>query len=158
MKRLITTLVFTLVVFVANAQYRISPMVDINVGIYNEVLEIVTLMERASFIEKVEGVKLDTPTDRMSTSGGEVLLQKGTNYIKIYPAEFTRMINDYLCYPNRRWYPLESIRTELMVQNVDMFDYITRYLSSNRRIKNVYIKIDQVTGASYILIDYHNNL
>ena len=157
MKRLITTLALTLMVFVANAQFRISPMVNINVGIYNEVLEIITIMERASFIEKVEGMKLDTPTDRMATSGGEVLIQKGTNYIKIYPAEFTRMLNDYLCYPNRRWYPIESIRSELMVQNVDMYDYICRYLSANRRIKNVYIKIDPMNGGSYIVIDYHHN-
>ena len=156
MKRLITTLALTLMVFIANAQFRISPMVNINVGIYNEVLEIITIMERESFIEKVEGVKLNTPTDRMATSGGEVLIQKGTNYIKIYPAEFTRMLNDYLCYPNRRWYPIESIRSELMVQNVDIYDYICRYLSANRRIKNVYIKIDPMNGGSYIVIYYHH--
>lgn len=158
MKRFITILVFTLMAFVANAQFRITPMVDINLRTYNETLEIVSIMERASFIEKIEGVRLEGNPNRMTTSGGEVVIQKGTNYIKIIPVEFTKMLNDYLCYPNRRWYPLESIRSELMVQNVDMYDYICRYLTANRRIKNVYIKIDPMNGGSYIIINYRQSL
>ena len=38
--------------------------------------------------------------------------------------------------------------------------YVRLYLSisANRRIKNVYIKIDPMNGGSYITIDYHHNL
>lgn len=159
MKRLITTLALTLMVFVANAQFRITPMININMGIYNEVLEIITIMERVSFIEKMEGNTFNASTDKMTTSGGEVMVQKCVDYIKVYPTEFTKMINDYYTRPDRRWYPIESIRNELMIQNVDMFEYINKYLSSNRRIKNIYIKYDSSNGGiTYIRIDYHHNL
>jgi hypothetical protein len=159
MKRLITTLALTLMVFVANAQFRITPMININVGIYNEVLEIITVMERASYIEKMEGKSFNTFTDKMATSGGEVMVQRCVDYIKVYPTEFTKMINDYYMHSDRRWYPIESIRNELMIQNVDMFKYINTYLSSNRRIKNVYIKYDSPPGGTtYIRIDYYHNL
>lgn len=159
MKRLITTLALTLMVFVANAQFRIAPMININVGIYNEVLEIITVMERASYIEKMEGKSFNAFTDKMATSGGEVMVQRCVNCIKVYPTEFTKMINDYYIRPEHRWYPIESIRNELMIQNVDMFKYINTYLSSNRRIKNIYIKYDSSTGGTtYIRIDYYHNL
>lgn len=138
----------------ANAQQRIAPMVDINYGTYEEVLELITMMERSSYIERMEGVKLDA--DRMTTYGGEILLIKETNSIKIIHVEFTRLLNEHLTDVSRRWYPIESIRTELIIQNAEMFDYISRRLSANRRIKNMYIKMDPQTGGAYIRIDYHN--
>ena len=137
-----------------NAQQRIAPMVDINYGTYEEVLELITMMERSSYIERMEGVKLDA--DRMTTYGGEILLIKETNSIKIIHVEFTRLLNEHLTDVSRRWYPIESIRTELIIQNAEMFDYISRRLSANRRIKNMYIKMDPQTGGAYIRIDYHN--
>ena len=138
----------------ANAQQRIIPMVDVNYGTYEEVLELITMMERSSYIERMEGVKLDA--DRMTTYGGEILLIKETNSIKIIHVEFTRLLNEHLTDVSRRWYPIESIRTELIIQNAEMFDYISRRLSANRRIKNMYIKMDPQTGGAYIRIDYHN--
>lgn len=153
MKRFIV--VFALLsAIAANAQQRIAPMVDINYGTYEEVLELITMMERSSYIERMEGVKLDA--DRMTTYGGEILLIKETNSIKIIHVEFTRLLNEHLTDVSRRWYPIESIRTELIIQNAEMFDYISRRLSANRRIKNMYIKMDPQTGGAYIRIDYHN--
>lgn len=138
----------------ANAQQRIIPMVDVNYDTYEEVLELITMMERASYIERMEGVRLDA--DRMTTYGGEILLMKETNSIKIIHVEFTRLLQDHITDVSRRWYPIESIRTELIIQNAEMFDYISRRLSANRRIKNMYIKMDPQTGGAYIRIDYHN--
>ena len=153
MKRFIV--IFALLSAIAtNAQQRIAPMVDINYGTYEEVLELITMMERSSYIERMEGVKLDA--DRMTTYGGEILLIKETNSIKIIHVEFTRLLNEHLTDVSRRWYPIESIRTELIIQNAEMFDYISRRLSANRRIKNMYIKMEPQTGGAYIRIDYHN--
>lgn len=153
MKRLIV--IFALLTAIAaNAQQRIVPMVDINYGTYEEVLELITMMERASYIEKMEGVRLDA--DRATTYGGEILLMKETNSIKIIHVEFTRLLHDHITDVSRRWYSIENIRTELIIQNAEMFDYISRRLSANRRIKNMYIKMDPQTGGAYIRIDYHN--
>lgn len=138
----------------ANAQQRIDPIVDINQETYEAALEIITMMERSSFIEKMEGVKLES--DRMTTSGGEILVMKESNSIKIIHVEFTRMLHEHITDVSRRWYPIESIRTELIIQNAEMFKYISRRLSANRRIKNMYIKMDPQTGGAYIRIDYYN--
>ena len=138
----------------ANAQQRIIPMIDINQETYEEVLEIITMVERASYIERMEGVRLDA--DRMTTYGGEILVMKETNSIKIIHVEFTRLLHDHITDVSRRWYSIENIRTELIIQNAEMFDYISRRLSANRRIKNMYIKMDPQTGGAYIRIDYHN--
>lgn len=153
MKRFIV--VFALLsAIAANAQQRIIPMVDVNYDTYEEVLELITMMERASYIERMEGVRLDA--DQMTTYGGEILMIKETNSIKIIHVEFTRLLHDHITDVSRRWYPIESIRTELIIQNAEMFDYISRRLSANRRIKNMYIKMDPQTGGAYIRIDYHN--
>ena len=153
MKRLIV--IFALLsAIAANAQQRIVPMVDVNYGTYEEVLELITMMEHASYIEKMEGVRLDA--DRATTYGGEILLMKETNSIKIIHVEFTRLLHDHITDVSRRWYSIENIRTELIIQNAEMFDYISRRLSANRRIKNMYIKMDPQTGGAYIRIDYHN--
>lgn len=153
MKRLIVFFAL-LSAIAANAQQRILPMVDVNQETYEEVLELITMMERASYIERMEGVKLDT--NRVTTYGGEILLMKETNSIKIIHVEFTRLLQDHITDVSRRWYPIESIRTELILQNAEMFNYISRKLSANRRIKNMYIKMDPQTGGAYIRIDYHN--
>lgn len=153
MKRLIVILAL-LTAIAANAQQRIVPMVDVNYGTYEEVLELITMMERASYIERMEGVRLDA--DRATTYGGEILLMKETNSIKIIHVEFTRLLHDHITDVSRRWYSIENIRTELIIQNAEMFDYISRRLSANRRIKNMYIKMDPQTGGAYIRIDYHN--
>ena len=138
----------------ANAQQRIIPMVDVNYDTYEEVLELITMMERASYIERMEGVRLDA--DQMTTYGGEIQMIKETNSIKIIHVEFTRLLHEHITDVSRRWYPIESIRTELIIQNAEMFNYISRRLSANRRIKNMYIKMDPQTGGAYIRIDYHN--
>lgn len=153
MKRFIVILAL-LSAIAANAQQRIIPMVDVNYDTYEEALELITMMERASYIERMEGVRLDA--DRMTTYGGEILMIKETNSIKIIHVEFTRLLHDHITDVSRRWYPIESIRTELIIQNAEMFDYISRRLSANRRIKNMYIKMDPQTGGAYIRIEYYN--
>lgn len=152
MKRLIV--IFALLsAIAANAQQRIIPMVDINQDTYEEVLELITMMERASYIERMEGVKLDA--DLLTTSGGEILLRREGNSIRIIPMEFTKMLDEHIANPNRRWHDIDSIRTELIIQNAEMFDYISRRLSANRRIKNMYIKMDPQTGGAYIRVEYY---
>lgn len=154
MKKLIVILAMMLSAIAANAQQRIIPMVEINQGTYEDALEIITLMERASFIERTEGVRLDA--NRITTSGGEILIMREINSIKIIHVEFTRMLHEHITDVSRRWYPIESIRTELIVQNAEMFKYISRRLSANRRIKNMHIKMDPQTGGAYIRVEYYN--
>lgn len=153
MKRLIVILAM-LSAIAANAQQRIIPMIDINHETYEEALEIINMMEWASTIERTEGVKMDA--DRATTSGGEILMVKETNSIKIVHVEFTRMLHEHITDVSRRWYPIESIRTELIIQNAEMFKYISSKLSANRRIKNMHIKMDPQNGGAYIRIDYYN--
>ena len=153
MKRFITILTLTLTAFVASAQYRITPMVDINQRTYEEVVKLITMIERASVVEKMEGIELDA--DNLTTSGGEVTLKKDGNSIKIACTEFSIMLEDHISNPSRRWYDADNIRTELHIQNAKMFEYINKRLSGNPRIKNMYIKVNPITGASYIQVKYY---
>ena len=154
MKRLIVIIAMLLSAIGVNARQRILPMIEINRGTYEEALEIITIMEQVSFIEKMEGIRLDA--DLLTTSGGEIMLRREGNSIRIIPVEFTKMLDEHISNPNRRWHDIDSIRTELIIQNAEMFEYISRRLSANRRIKNMYIKMDPQTGGAYIRIDYHN--
>ena len=154
MKRLIVFFAL-LSAIAANAQQRILPMVDINQGTYEAALEIITMMERASFIERMEGVKLEEVI-RTTTTGGEILLRREGNSIRIIPVEFTKMLDEHIANPNRRWHDIDSIRTELIIQNAKLFEFLSEVLSGNRNIKKMYIKMDPRTGGAYIRIDYHN--
>ena len=153
MKRLIVIIAMLLSAIATNAQQRIVPMIEINRGTYEEVLKIITMMERASFIEKMEGIRLDA--DLVTTSGGEILLRREGNSISAIPVEFTKMLDKHIANPNRRWYDIDSIRTELIIQNAEMFEYMSESLSGNRNIKKICIKMDPRTGGAYIRIDYH---
>lgn len=154
MKRLIVIIAMLLSAIAANAQQRITPMIDIDRTTYDEVFELITIIERASFIEKMEGIGLDA--DLLTTSGGEIMLRREGNSIRIIPVEFTKMLDEHISNPNRRWHDIDSIRTELIIQNAEMFEYISRRLSGNRNIKKICIKMDSRTGGAYIRIDYHN--
>lgn len=153
MKRLIAILAMLLSAIAVNAQQRILPMVEINQRSYEEALEIITLMERASFIEMMEGVNLDA--DQMTTSRGEITLRREGNSIKIIHAEFTKMLDDHIANPNRRWHDIDSIRTELILQNAKLFEYMSEVLSGNRNIKKICIKMEPRTGGAYIRVDYY---
>lgn len=137
-----------------NAQQRILPMVNINQGTYEAALEIITMMERASFIEKMEGIKLDA--DLASTAGGEILLRREGKSIRIIHVEFTKMLDEHIANPNRRWHDIDDIRTELIIQNAKLFEFMSERLSDNRNIKKMYIKMDSRTGGSYIRVEYYN--
>lgn len=90
MKRVFTTIVLVLMVLSANAQQRIFPLYDITSRTYDEALELMSVMERSSFIERMENVDLNA--DRFTTSGGEILMVKDRNAIKVIHVEFTNMI------------------------------------------------------------------
>lgn len=152
MKRLIIILAL-LSAIAANAQQRIIPWLDIDRTTYDEAFELITIMERASFIEKMEGIRMDA--DLVTTSGGEIMLRREENSIRIIPVEFTKMLDEHIANPNRRWYDIDSIRTELIIQNAEMFDYISRRLSGNRNIKKICIKMDPRNGGAYIRVDYY---
>lgn len=152
MKRLIVF--FSLLsAIAANAQQRITPMIDIDRMTYNEAFELITIMERASFIEKMEGIRLDA--DLLTTSGGEIMLRREGNSIRIIPVEFTKMLDEHIANPNRRWYDIDSIRTELIIQNAKLFEFMNEMLSSNRNIKKICIKIEPRNGGAYIRVDYY---
>ena len=148
MKRFITILVFASLTFLVNAQHRIQPAFDITQETYDEAIGLIDFMEQASHIEKIENIDLHAKS--LSTSGYEIILKKDGNSINIMNGEFTKMLNDYC-----RWYDIDTIRTELIIQTTKMFEYMSERLSENRRIKNMYIKIDKRTGGAYICITYY---
>lgn len=154
MKRVFTTIVLVLMVLSANAQQRIFPLYDITSRTYDDALELMSVMERSSFIERMENVDLNA--DRFTTSGGEILIEKDRNAIKVIHVEFTNMIQDAIRNPSQRFHPIEDLRTELIVQNSRMFEYIYERLYSNRNVKNIHIKIEPHSGISYIRVEYHN--
>lgn len=153
MKRLIVILAVLLSAIAANAQQRITPMIDIDRMTYNEAFELITIMERASFIEKMEGIRLDA--DLLTTSGGEIMLRREGNSIRIITVEFTKMLDEHIANPNRRWYDIDSIRTELIIQNAELFEFMNEVLSGNRNIKKICIKMDPRNGGAYIRVDYY---
>lgn len=153
MKRLLTILSIMIVVLSANAHQRICPMCVCDKNTYAEVIKIIDIMEKTSFIEQMEGIRYNNGV--ISTYGGEFILQKESNSIMIMHDEFTEMLNDYLMNPHRRHYDINTIRTELCIQNVKLFEYISDRLYGNRNIKNIYINTITRTGATYIQIDYY---
>lgn len=154
MKNIILVLALLSAIAANAQQQRILPMVDINQGTYEAALEIITLMERASFIERMEGVKLEDVI-RTTTPGGEILLRREGNSIRIIPVEFTKMLDEHIANPNRRWHDIDSIRTELIIQNAKLFEFLSEVLSGNRNVKKMYIKMDPRTGGAYIRVDYY---
>lgn len=152
MKRLIVFFAL-LSAIAANAQQRIAPMIDIDRSTYDEAFELISIMERSSFIEKMEGIRLDA--DLLTTSGGEIMLRREGNSIRIIPVEFTKMLDEHIANPNRRWYDIDSIRTELIIQNAKLFEFMNEMLSGNRNIKKICIKMDPRNGGAYIRVDYY---
>lgn len=156
MKKILLILSLIVVVLTANAQHhqrsqqsrRIIPMYVCNQNTYEEVIKLLDVIEKTSFIEKMEGIKLDNSL--LSTYGGEILLRKEGNSIIITHTEFTKMLED-----PRRAHDSNNIRTELYIQNVKLFEYISERLYGNRQIKNIYINTNVRTGAPYICVEYY---
>ena len=153
MKRFILILTLALTAFVSSAQHRIVPVHEVDHRTYQEVEDLIFLMQRTAVIERMEGIKLDA--NQITTCGGEFMLVRDVNSINIAHGEFTRMLNDHIAHPNRRWYDLKAISTELLIQNVKLFEYMSERLSGNHHIKSMHIEVDPKSGASYIRINYH---
>ena len=153
MKRFITILVLVLSAITSNAQMRMRPVHEVDRRTYQEVVDIIFLMERTSAVERMENIKLDD--DMISTSGGEFMLQKDENSIKITHQYMMEALDDHVTNTRRRWYSIENIRTELILQNAKLYEYMLEEIEKNRRIKNMYIKTDLRTGGTYIRIDFY---
>lgn len=153
MKRFILILTLALTAFVSSAQNRIVPMLEVNTRTYEEVEDLILLMQRTAVIERMEGIKLDA--NQMTTCGGEFMLVRDVNSINIAHGEFTRMLNDHIAHPSHRWHDLKDIRTELLIQNVKLFEYLSTNLQGNHHIKSMHIEVDPKSGASYIRINFY---
>ena len=153
MKRFILILTLALTALVSSAQHRIVPVHEVDHRTYQEVVDIIFLMQRTAVIERMEGIKLDA--NQITTCGGEFMLVRDVNSINIAHGEFTRMLNDHIAHPNRRWYDLKSISTELLIQNVKLFEYLSTNLQGNPHIKSMHIEVEPKSGASYIRINFY---
>lgn len=154
MKKLFVILMFILTAIAADAQQRITPMMDITHSTYDEAVELVLVMVRTSHIERYEGIKLDN--DYLTTCYGEISLRRdGYSSIRIEISEFTKILNEHISYPSRRKYSLNQIQTELILQTADLYEYMSRHLVRNQGIKNMCIKIDSRTGGAYIRVDLY---
>ena len=154
MKKLFVILMFMLTAIAADAQQRITPMMDITRSTYDEAVELVVVMVRTSHIERYEGIKLDN--DYLTTYYGEISLRReGHSSIRIEISEFTKILNELISYPSRRKYSLNQIQTELILQTADLYEYMSQKLVRNQGIKNMCIKIDSRTGGAYISVDFY---
>lgn len=153
MKRFILILTLALTAFVSSAQNRIVPVLEVNTRTYEEVEDLIFLMQRTAVIERMERIKLDA--NQMTTSGGEFMMVRDVNSINIAHVEFTRMLHDHIAHPSRRWHDLKAISTELLIQNVKLFEYLSTDLQGNPHIKSMHIEVDPKSGASYIRINFY---
>ena len=154
MKKLFVILMFMLTAFAADAQQRITPMVDITHDVYDEAIDLVLIMSRTSHIERCDGIRLDN--DYFTTYYGEISLRReGHSSIKIEITEFTKLLDEHVSYPSRRKYGLTQIQTELILQTADLYEYMSRRLVREQGIKNMCIKIDNRTGGAYIRVDFN---
>lgn len=144
---------FMLTAIAADAQQRITPVMEITHSTYEEATKLVLMMVRTSHIEKYEGIKLDN--DYLTTYYGEISLRRDGHSIRIEISEFTKILNEHIYYPSRRKYSLNQIQTELILQTADLYEYMSRHLVRNQGIKNLYIKIDSRTGGAYISVDFY---
>ena len=145
---------FMLTAVAANAQQRITPMVDITHDVYDEAIDLVLIMSRTSHIERCDGIRLDN--DYFTTYYGEISLRReGHSSIKIEITEFTKLLDEHVSYPSRRKYGLTQIQTELILQTADLYEYMSRRLVREQGIKNMCIKIDNRTGGAYIRVDLY---
>lgn len=154
MKKLFFILAFMLSAIATDAQQRIIPMIDITNDTYDEAIELLQIMDRTAYIEKLEGIELDN--EYLTTSYGEIALQQdGKKSIRITIVEFTKMLSEHNSHTNKRFYNIDKIQTELILKTSDMYEYMSRQLVRNQRIKNMYIKIDKKTGGAYIQVDFY---
>ena len=153
MKKFIVILVLSLTAISTSAQHRIQPVVKINEKTYEEVIDLMDMMVKSARIERIENIKLDA--NRLTTYYGEFVMARDVNSINISNSEFTQMLSRHIANPSRSWYDIESIQTELLIQNVKLFEYLSKRLSEDHRIKKMYIVVDNKSGASYIRVDYH---
>ena len=154
MKKLFLILAFILSAIATDAQQRIITMMDITNDTYDEAIKLLQIMDRTAYIEKLEGIELDN--EYLTTSYGEIDLQQdGKKSIRITIVELTKMLNEHNSHTNRRFYSIDKIQTELILKTSDMYEYMSRQLVRNPRVKNMYIKIDQKTGGAYIQVDFY---
>jgi hypothetical protein len=154
MKKLFVILAFMLTAFAANAQQRITPMMDITHNVYDEAIDLVLVMTRTSHIERCDRIRLDN--DYFTTYYGEISLRReGDSSIRIEIVEFTKMLNEHVSYPSRRKYLLNQIQTELILQTADLYEYMSRRLVREQGVKNMCIKVDNRTGGAYIRVDLY---
>ena len=143
-------MVLIAMVLSANAQ-RIYPMRECNQQTYAEVIKLIDKIEKMSYIEKMDRIELNC--DMMRTYGGEIELRKEGNRIVITHLEFTDMLRHHVM-NHHNHYNINSIKTELYIQNVKLFEYISGQIN-NRNVKNMYIATDQKIGAPHIYIEYY---
>lgn len=154
MKKLFVILMFVLTAFAANAQQRITPMVDITHDVYDEAIDLVLIMTRTSHIERCDGIRLDN--DYFTTYYGEISLRReGYSSIRIEITEFAKLLDEHISYPSRRRYGLNQIQTELILQTADLYEYMSRRLVREQGVKNMCIKVDNRTGGAYIRVDLY---
>jgi hypothetical protein len=151
MKKILTTMVLIAIVLSANAQ-RIYPMRECNQQTYAEVIKLIDKIEKISYIEKMDNIELNC--NIMRTYGGEIELRKEGNRIVITHLEFTDMLRHHVM-NHHNHYNINSIKTELYIQNVKLFEYISGQIYNNRNVKNMYIATDQKIGAPHIYIEYY---
>lgn len=154
MKRLFLILSLVVMTFTLTAQPRFHQMLEINQRTYEEAIELLMVMDRTMRIEMLEGIRLKN--EILTTQYGEITLRKdGHNSIRIELSEITSILNDHISYPSRRIYEIQSIQTESILQTADLYEYMSKRLARNHRIRSVQIKIDQRTGGAYVSVNLH---
>ena len=142
--------------FILKAQPRIHQMLEIDQRTYEEAIELLMVMDRTMRIEMIEGIRLKNEV--FTTQYGEITLRKDENnynHIRIEPTEITNILNDHISFPSRRTYSIQSLQTESIIQTVYLYEYMSKRLARNHRVRSVQINIDQRTGGAYVDVNLH---
>lgn len=143
MKRFFSLLILAIAIVTTNAQ--VTPIIEFSPKNYDEVIVLIKKMENISKIEQMEGIKLSS---KITTYYDNFIIERNQNSIMIFHNEYYSILNKSID-------NLNQVRSELLIQNTNLYKYIVLVISGNENIKSITIEVDPITKASYIQVSYY---
>ena len=148
MKKLFLILTMVAMTLTASAQMRIRPKSEITQKTYEEAIELMSVMRNQRY-DRCGYIR--TEHKHFATYYGEIYLEKESEQcIIVSIAEFSEMLDYSISNPHCRMYGVHEIQTELIIQTVKMYEYLSVRLAKDRRVRGMNIRIDDRTGGAYI--------
>lgn len=148
MKKLFLILTMVVMALTASAQMRIRPKMEITQKTYEEAIELMSVM-RSPRPDRCDYSLINHK--HYATYYDEIYLEKESQQcIRVSIGEFTDMLEYCISNPHRGMYGVHEIQTELIIQTVKMYEYLSVRLAKDRRVRGMNILIDDRTGGAYI--------